>query len=340
MSKRAAIRAIASHLPEQILSNAQLAAEFENWSADDILAKTGIASRHIAAPGECASDLGVAAAKRLFDSGACAPSDIDYVLFCTQSPDYPMPSTACLVQDRLGLRTSVGAIDLNQGCTGFVYALSVAKGLIESHVATNVLLITAETYSRFVNARDRSVRTIFGDAAAATLVSGVESDDELVGPFVFGTDGRGIKDIVVPAGGARHPITVDSYTATEREKGNWRSDANIYMNGPEVFNFTLKAVPRVVDTLLDQIGGDLSSIDYFVFHQANKFMLDRLRAKIGIDEEKFCLELESCGNTVSCTIPIALQRARSDGRLRAGARTMIVSFGVGYSWAAAIIRAH
>ena len=166
----AGIKAIFSYLPTGELTNEQLAQELADWDAAKILEKTGIALRHIASPEECASDLGVAAAKRLFESGACAPDDVDFLLFCTQSPDYFLPTTACLMQDRLGLRTDCGALDFNLGCSGFVYGLALAKSLIETCTAANVLLITAETYSKFINPRDRSVRTVFGDGAAATLI--------------------------------------------------------------------------------------------------------------------------------------------------------------------------
>ena len=191
MMKRACIKAIASHFPERQLTNDQLAAELGDWDSQKIYEKTGIVSRHIASEDECASDLAIAAAKKLFASGACSPDDIDFLLFCTQSPDYFLPATACIIQERLGLRTDCGAIDFNQGCSGFVYGLSLTKNLIEGGDARNVLLLTAETYSKLINRRDRSVRTVFGDAAAATLVRGVESDEPFLGPFVFGTDGRG-----------------------------------------------------------------------------------------------------------------------------------------------------
>ena len=169
--QRAALKAIASYLPAGTLTNEELAQELGGWDAPRILEKTGIAVRHIAAANECASDLGVGAAKRLFDKGACAPADIDFLLFCTQGPDYFLPTTACLVQDRLGLRLDCGALDFNQGCSGFVYGLSLAKSLIETGQVANVLLITAETYSKFINRRDRSVRTIFGDGAPPPLCS-------------------------------------------------------------------------------------------------------------------------------------------------------------------------
>jgi 3-oxoacyl-[acyl-carrier-protein] synthase-3 len=335
---KAAIRAISSYLPETILDNEMLAAEFADWTPEKILEKTGIRTRRIAAPDECSSDLGVRAAENLFEQQAIQPEEVDYLLFCTQTPDYFLPTTACLMQDRLGLRTDCGAIDFNQGCSGFVYGLSLAKGLIESGTATNVLLVTAETYSKFINRRDRSVRTVFGDGAAATLITGVETDEELIGPFVFGTDGRGAANLIVPTGGMRRPIT-DEARVEREEGGNWRSEVNLYMNGPEIFNFTLRTIPPAVQKLLGSAGMSIEDVDYFIFHQANRFMLDRLRNKMGIVPEKFALEMESCGNTVSSTIPIALERSAATGALKPNSRIMAVGFGVGYSWAAAMIRA-
>jgi 3-oxoacyl-[acyl-carrier-protein] synthase-3 len=335
---KAAIAAIAAHLPTSELTNEDLARELGDWRAEQIFEKTGIRSRRIAADGECASDLGVGAAQRLFDGGACEPGDVDFLIFCTQSPDYFLPATACTMQARLGLRTTCGAIDINQGCSGFVYGLALAKSMVEAGTASCVLLVTADTYSKFLHPRDRSVRTIFGDGAAATLVVGKKSEEELIGPFVFGTDGRGACQLIVPAGGLRRRPSAETAIATEAEGGNWRSEQNLYMNGPEIFNFTLTAVPRAVEQLVVKANGALPTVDYYVFHQANRFMLERLRNKLKIAPEKFCIDLDDCGNTVSSTIPIALARARSRESISSGQRVMLVGFGVGYSWAAAMIR--
>lgn len=335
---RAAIKAIRSHLPAAKLTNDQLAQEYADWDAAKILDKTGISERRVVGPDECASDLGVAAAQKLFSTGACAPADIDFLLFCTQSPDYFLPTTACLVQERLGLRRNCGAIDFNQGCSGFVYGLALAKSLVETGMARNVLLITAETYTKFINPRDRSVRTIFGDAAAATLVGGVEAESELVGPFVFGTDGRGAQNLIVPAGGLRSLKSLETAAEHRDESGNWRSAENLYMNGPEIFNFTLQAVPDAVRRLTERWGQPLEKVDYYVFHQANKFMLERLRSKLKIPVDKFWLNMENCGNTVSSTIPIALESAQAGGHVHPGDSVMILGFGVGYSWAGGMMR--
>ena len=338
MTRKASIVAIETYLPQAQITNEQLAQELGNWDAEQILKKTGIASRHIAANNECASDLGVAAAQKLFEKGICLPADIDFLLFCTQSPDYYLPASACLIQNRLGLPITCGAIDFNQGCTGYVYGLALAKSMIEANVATNVLLITAETYSKFVNPRDRSVRTIFGDGASATLIQPVDSDTDLIGPFVFGTDGRGANNLIVPAGGLRQPLNAEALIEKEDESGNWRSAQNLYMNGAEIFNFTLQSVPKVVNQLLILSEQTLDKIDYFVFHQANKFMLEHLRTKMKINPEKFWLNLENVGNTVSSTIPIALETALQEQKIRSGDRVMLVGFGVGYSLAGTVVQ--
>ena len=339
MISKAAIAGIASFLPAGTLTNEELAAEFGDWHASQILSKTGIGVRHVAAANECASDLGVAAARRLFESGACDPAEIDFLLFCTQSPDYFLPTTACLMQDRLGLKTTCGALDFNQGCSGYIYGLALAKSLIETGTAKNVLLVTADTYTKFINRRDRSVRTLFGDGAAATLVKLVktESAAELIGPFVLGTDGRGANNLIVKAGALRCPTTSETAVEQEDEAGNWRADENLYMNGAELFNFTLKTVPAATEELLSKAGVTIDEVNMIIPHQANKFMLERLRAKMKIPAEKFFINLENVGNTVSSTIPIALETAFSEGRVKSGDRVAMLGFGVGYSWGAAMI---
>jgi 3-oxoacyl-[acyl-carrier-protein] synthase-3 len=335
---KAALTGIASFLPEAELTNEKLAAEFTDYTADKIFDKTGIRVRHISSGDECASDLGVRAAERLFGTGKCARSDVDFLIFCTQSPDHFLPATACIVQDRLGLGTHCGAIDINQGCSGFVYGLALAKSLIEAQTAGRVLLITADTYSKFINPRDKSVRTLFGDGAAATLIEAKESEGETIGPFVFGSDGSGAGDLIVPAGGLRQSSDERTAIEVEDEQGNWRSANDLYMNGGAIFSFTLKTVPESVDKLLAKAGLAVDDIDYFIPHQANKFMLDRLRLKLKIPGEKFFCDMEYTGNTVSSTIPIALEKALGDGKVKKGDTVALIGFGVGLSWASTIIK--
>lgn len=315
---KAFIRAIEYYLPERVLTNDELSAQFPEWSVTKIAEKTGIVQRHIVADGECVSDMAVAAGKKLFDSGVCSPSDIDFVLLCTQSPDYFLPTTACLVQDRLGISQEAGALDYNLGCSGFVYGLSLAKGLVETGQARNVLLITAEAYSKHIHPADKSVRTIFGDAAAATLIQGREDGETpLMGPFVLGTDGRGAPNLIVPCGGMRKRSATEAESAT-------RTERNLFMNGPEIFNFTLRVVPTCAKDLLAKAGVGMDDVDLFVFHQANQYMLEHLRQKAGIPAEKYYIFLRDVGNTVSATIPIALRNAVQEGRLKPGDRKSVV----------------
>jgi 3-oxoacyl-[acyl-carrier-protein] synthase-3 len=327
----AIIRGIEYHLPAAVLSNDELAAQDAKWTPAEIEAKTGIAQRHLAAADECASDLAVQAARPLLDSGYCRAEDVDYLLFATQSPDYLLPTTACLVQERLGLPTACGALDINLGCSGYVYGLGLAKGLVETGQARRVLLLTADTYSKYLHADDLHVRTLFGDAGAATLVMRAEDDDaelgECIGPFVYGTDGRGAENLMVPDGGLRKGSTSER-TAPLR----------LVMDGPEIFRFTLEAVPQALGDLMERARLDQNDVDLFVFHQANKFILDHLRRKMRIPPDKFYVAMRHCGNTVSASIPIALKHAMMEGRLRRGDRVALVGFGVGYSWAAALLR--
>jgi 3-oxoacyl-[acyl-carrier-protein] synthase-3 len=335
--KRAAIRGIEVYFPENILTNENLASEYEGWNAVKIEQKTGIQIRHIANETECASDMATAAAIKLFESGCISPEEVDFILLCTQSPDYFLPTTACLIQDRLGLRTNCGALDFNLGCSGFVYGLGLAKGLIETDQARNVLLITAETYSKHIHPGDKSVRTLFGDAAAATLITACDSERDLIGPFVYGTDGSGATNLIVPTGGMRKAQVPNAQIGTD-DSGNRRTENNLYMNGAEIFTFTLRTIPPLVTRLLHKATLEQKDVDMWVFHQANQFMLDHLRKKMNIPPDRFVLALSQCGNTVSSTIPIALHQLESEHKLHAGNIVALVGFGVGYSWGAALLR--
>lgn len=326
----ARIEAIASHFPAAALDNAELSRLYPDWPAEKILEKTGIASRRIAAPDETSADLAYAAARKLFETGV-DPASIDYLLFCTQTPDYVLPTTACILQDRLGLRTGVGALDFNLGCSGFIYGLSLAKGLIETGQARRVLLLTADTYSKLIHPGDKSVRTIFGDGAAATLVGECAAAEAQIGPFVFGTDGGGAQNLIVPAGGFRRPRDAASAEPQADASGAIRSADNIYMNGSAIMAFALREVPAAVQKLSEMTGRGLNDYDIVAFHQANGFMLERLRAKLGIEPSRFAVRLETCGNTVSATIPIVLEPLMDAPAPR---RALLLGFGVGYSWAA------
>ena len=335
------ITAIEYFLPKGILSNEQLAEQYIGWSAEKIEKKTGIRERHIAAENECSSDLGVAAAEKLLRSGVVERDAIDYLIFCTQSPDYFLPTTACVMQHRLGLPKKIGALDINLGCSGFIYGLGLAKGLIETAQSKNVLLVTAETYSKFIHLGDKSVRTLFGDAAAATLVQfasdNVRIEGEMIGPFVYGTDGSGKDNLIVPTGGMRRKFVMEA-EPTDDGQGNTRTINNLYMNGGEIFQFTLDCVSRSINELLVKSRKEMNDIDLFVFHQANRYILDHLKRKLEIPSERFHICVEKVGNTVSSSIPIAMKDALDKKIIKSGNLLMLVGFGVGYSWGSVLVR--
>lgn len=301
---------IAYYLPEASLTNVDLVKMYPEWTEDKILSKTGIASRHVASDKMSALDLAEKAAKRLLSSGEIGTSEIEYLLLCTQSPVYKLPSTACLLHERLGLRKGTGALAFDHGCSGFVYGLSLAKGLIAGGMAKNVLLVTAETYTKYIEPHDKSTRTIFGDGAAAVLID--EAVASKIGAFSFGTDGAGAEKLIV-------------------------RDGRLFMDGPEIFNFTLDIVPKTMDDVLAKNSLTHGDIDFYVFHQANKFMLDTIRKVNGLPRDKFYVNLETTGNTVSSTIPIALKQLKDAGTLQDGMNVMLMGFGVGLSWGATVV---
>ena len=325
------IAGIEYHLPKAVLSTETLSTMFPAWSVEALDDKLGVRERHIASDQECASDLAVAAASKLFQSGICSAADINYILLCTQSPDYVLPTTACSLQDRLGISRNTGAIDFNLGCSGFVYGLGLSEGLISSRQANTVLLITAETYSKYISPTDRNSRTIFGDGAAATLIRARRGNCPAIGPFVYGTDGAGSDHLIVRNSGARK-CSLDPLI--ESASGS----KVLTMKGPEVFQFAMDTVPNAVRALLGQAELTLDRIDMFVFHQANAYLLEQLRQTLNIPKERFLISIRDSANTVSSTIPIALRNAMSEGRVHDGDNVMVVGFGVGYSWAATIVR--
>ncbi|WP_045220298.1 3-oxoacyl-ACP synthase III family protein [Desulfonatronum thioautotrophicum] len=326
------IRGIEYYLPEKIVDNIQLEKEFANWSADKIEQKVGIRERHIAAENETALDLAVCAGEKILAD--YDPKKIDFVLFCTQSPDYFLPPNACILQDRLQLSTSVGAFDFNLACSGYVYGLALAKSLIGSGLARNILLITSETYSKHIHEKDQANRTIFGDGASATILE--HSDIEKIGAFSLGTDGRGYDKLIVPCGGMRKRALADP-ECIEDGSGSCRTENNLHMNGPDIFNFTIEVVPKVVDDVLKKNGHGLDDVDYVVFHQANKYMLEYLRKKIKIDPNKFYLNILNTGNTVSSSIPIALKNCFDEDIVKTGDKVLLLGFGAGLSWGGTVI---
>lgn len=328
------IKAISYYLPERNVTNEELLQDFPEWSVEKVASKVGVNARHLAAADETAGDMAEKAARRLFEEYSINSREIDFLLLCTQSPDYFLPSTACLLQHRLGIPTSSGAFDYNLGCSGCIYGLAVAKGLIATGAARNVLLLTAETYNKYLHPSDKSNRSIFGDGAAACLIS-TDGFAE-IGDFVFGTDGSGADNLIVKTGAARQKEKTGKFT--QDDEGHLWYDDYLYMNGGAIFNFTLEAVPVLVNQLLDKNNLQREKLDYYVFHQANKFMLNTIRKVCALPKEKFYINLENTGNTVSSTVLIGLKDCINTGAITGGMKVMITGFGVGLSWGGTVLR--
>ncbi len=329
------IRAIASHIPSGRLTNDELVTRFSGWTAEKMERKLGIVSRPIIEEGRTAVDMAVSAGEALFKSGVCPPEDIDFVILCTQSPDYFLPSSSCIIQEKLGIPKSCGAFDFNLGCSGYVYGLGIAKGLLETGLARNLLLITSETYSRYINVNDRVSRPLFGDAATATLLSADVSEDRLpIGPFRFGTDGKGADLLIVKAGAQRVPATAETKQPKVDIRGNCHSDEEIQMSGPGIFNFAVDEVPPLITALQEECAKLNLPIDSYIFHQANSYMLARLQELCGLEAERYYINMRERGNTVSSSIPIAILDALQEGFIRRGESALLVGFGVGLSWGA------
>ncbi|HVV69174.1 MAG TPA: ketoacyl-ACP synthase III [Patescibacteria group bacterium] len=324
---KAFIQAIEFYLPETVLKNNEISAIFPEWPADKIKNKTGISVRYIASDDICASDLAFKAAEKLFATQVISREEIDFILLCTQSPDYLLPTSACLLQDRLNLPKFCGALDFNLGCSGYIYGLGLAKGLIETNQATNILLLTADTYTKYLDPTDVSTRTIFSDGASATLISKKKSiqNDNYISEPLFGTDGSGAKNLILKKGGTRY------------YKRQSFANEFLYMNGSEIFLFIINNIPQLINNTLKKGGLKIEEIDLFIFHQANQFILEHLREKIKIPKDKFYISIENFGNTVSSSIPIALHCAQAEKKLSSHLKIMLVGFGVGYSWGSVIV---
>lgn len=332
------VNAISFWLPDAKLTNKDINDQHPEWSIEKISLKTGIEVRGVSTVHETVSEMSTKVGEKLFSEHFIDRNLIDFLIVCTQSPDYFLPTTACIVQSKLKLRTSVGAFDFNLGCSGFVYGLGIAKGMIASGSARNVLLITAETYSKFIHPDDKSNKTIFGDASAATWVSADKTDKSFrIGNFVYGTDGTGAENLIVVNGAAKNPHRKGEDILNSEDQTFARNDNNLYMNGAEIFKFTAEKVPLLIAETLLQNQLESKNIDLYIFHQANQYMLEFLRKKANIPVDKFYIFIKNCGNTVSSTIPIALKDAIDTGRIAAGNRLMLAGFGVGYSWAACVI---
>lgn len=330
----ATIKAIEYVYPQKVVTNDDLGKEFPNYDFDKFEKKIGIKERYIVTGDETAMTLAIRAINKLLATEVINKNEVDYLLYCSQSPEYFLPSTACILQDICGLTTNVGALDFNLGCSGYTYGLSIAKGLIYSGQVKNVMLVTSETYSKFINKKDKTNRSIFGDAASATLIT--QSQDDFLGQFIFGTDGAGAAQLIVKNGGSKYPVDGKAPLKTYGTN-NAYTDNDLYMNGPAIFNFTSSAIPDFTRQVLNKNGLHKNDVDQYVYHQANAFMLDFLRKRIKVDKEKFFVDLYEGGNTVSNTIPIALKKYTASKKGNDAESILLMGFGVGLSWCGGIV---
>jgi len=324
----AKINHIEYYLPEKIVTNKDLAKENPDWNFDLIEPKTGVLSRHITTQSEHASDLAVRAAEKLLEKNNIDRKSIDTLLFCTQSPDYLLPTTACVMQERLKLLTNTAALDFNLGCSGYIYGLALVGGMMRAGISKRTLLLCADTYSKYISPRDRTCRTVFGDGGTATLID-LSKSDEALGPFVLGTDGKGRDKIIVRQ--KNNPAGVDFDADIDLNQ-------HLYVDGAAVFMFTMAKVPECVAELLAKAGKKIDDIDLFIFHQASKVVIDKIISKLSLNESKVFRGYEKIGNTVSASIPIALKQAEEESRLKKGDLIMLVGFGVGFSWGACLVQ--
>lgn len=323
---KAYINNISVYLPTKIEEN----------PAGRLKKKTGIERKHICPENMTAGDMAIQAAENLFQQGV-ERNKIDYILLCTQSPDYFLPTTACVLQNKLKLNKNCGALDFNLGCSGYIYGLGLAKGLIESNQARNVLLLTAETYSKYINEKDFATRPLFGDAAAATLIEARDSNNDGIYALTYGTDGSGANQLIVPVGGSRNPPFETSVEEFSDEYGSHRTNRNLYMNGSGIMNFALEVVPETLNKILSQTGITQDQVDYYIFHQANRFMLNFLQQKCHLEGLPFWNDVSEYGNTISCSIPLAITDMLKNNEPGKMACVLLLGFGVGLSWGGCIV---
>lgn len=325
----AKITNIQIYLPEQVRTNEEISIKSGKWKPEEIEKKLGIKERRISDVKETAGDLAYRSAELIFKN--YDRNKIDFIILCTQSPDYFLPTTACILQSRLCLRNNIGAFDYNLGCSGYIYGLAIAQSLVNNGLAKSLLLIMSETYSKHISEKDYSNQTIFGDASAATLIEYSRHDQ--IGKFVLGTDGSGESKLIVKNGAFKNRVYSGSADLAQQNT----SDDFLYMNGPDIFNFTIKEIPDTIYKCLYENNLTINDVDYFIFHQANSFMIEYLRKKLNIPNEKFYSNILTVGNTVSATIPIALKDSLNNKIIKEKNKVLLCGFGVGFSWGAVII---
>lgn len=314
------ISAIEYCLGEKKESGFDLQKDNPDWKIEDIEEKTGIKTRWIASKETTAVDLACNACEKVFEK--VDRNKVDTLLFVTQSPDYFLPSSSCIIQNRVSLKTTTKCFDINLGCSGFIYALSIAAAYIKSGFSDNVLIVCSDTYSRYIDKNDRTNRPVFSDAGSATLLT--KSYSKRVGPFEFGTDGSNYDKLIVKEGAAKSGFI----------KNN---KPTLYMDGAAVFMFTMSIVSKSIKAFLNKEGVVKEKIDMYIFHQASKVVLDNLQRVLEIPDDSMYKNIRDLGNTVSSSIPIALKDADMNSTIDHEQLILISGFGVGLSWGTCLL---
>ena len=317
-----AIKGISFVLGEKEINVNSFKKDNPDWDISKIISKTGINKVFYTSQNQTAVDLAVIALEKFFLENDFLKSEIDGLIFVTQSPDYTLPTSACIIQDRSKLPKELIAFDINLGCSGFVKSLSVVSSLINSGTCKNCLIVTSETYSKYISEKDRTNKPLFSDGASVTLVS--KGGDFEIGPSEFGVDGSGAKHLIVYGSGSKFD---------ESKPKN-----ELYMNGNEIFLFTLTKIPKLVNKFFIENNLSVEKIDKFYFHQASKLVLEAIRKKLNIPYEKMIINNENIGNTVSSTIPISLKLTQMENLLKKDDLILIIGFGVGLSYGVTLIK--
>jgi len=316
-----------SYVPARVLTNADLE-KLVDTSDEWIVTRTGISERHVASDDEATSDLAYHAARAALESSGVDPGDLDMILVATATPDMFFPSTACVLQDRLGARRS-GGLDISAACSGFIYGLAMANGLIRAGTARTVLLLGAETLTKVVNWQDRNTCVLFGDGAGAVVLRADEGEGGVLSVHLYADGSKGPL-LILPGGGSRHPMS-----QAVLEAGLTKIQMN---SGNEVFKLAVRAMEDAALTALKQNGYDVGDVDFIITHQANMRIISALGQRLGLPDHKVVANLKRVGNTSAASIPLALDEAVRDGRVQAGHLVLLCAFGGGLTWASSLIR--
>jgi len=327
------IQHISYCLSSNVITNDDLLKDFPEFTTKDIVKRTGVKTRYNTSENILGSDLAIEAAEKLFDESSFTKEEVEFIIYCSGGHDYIAPMNICIVQEKLGLRNDIGAVDLPAGCSAFTNAIGVAKALVESGQSRNVLLLFGETPSLVSHPKDFALRTLFSDAGAAVWIA--QSDQNHIGQVIYGVDGKGVKHLLVERSSLRGPI--DQSWLTENKDVGGMPRGQMKMDGIEILSFSLKEVPKLVENILIKNKLLKEDIDLFVFHQASNIILKSIQRKLRIEEEKMAYYIEEFGNTVSISIPLALKQAMIEGRIRKGNKVLVAGYGIGFSWSGTIL---